>query len=179
MKIIIAVSIIAILIIGLFLAQNMLFKPNSEKIFFNEQDLQNLKLSKSGNCVLEKYKTDQYSPLEEYGFCNYTVNELSDTWIWVEFKKFSNVNDLNQAYQYDSSHLFGSKGLISENTFGDKSRFRVNSDDDYGAEFNPPGVYFYHLWICKGHYLIHITSRGSESAKSYIERMAENILLKI
>ncbi len=96
----------------------------------------------------------------------------------IELKKFENKEALDGAYQYDSSHLFGAKGLISEDDFGDKSRFRVNSEDDYGAEYNTPGIFYYHLWICKDTYMIHITSGGSEDAKDYISGAGRKILSK-
>jgi len=97
----------------------------------------------------------------------------------IELQKFANYEALDGTYQYDSSHLFGVKGLISENDYGDQSRFRVNSEDDYGAEFNEPGVYYYHLWICKNEYLIHITSSGrSKEADEYIAKIGQRILSK-
>ena len=104
---------------------------------------------------------------------------MNPTEVIMELRKFTNAEDLNNSYQYDSSHLFGAKGLISEDDYGDQSRFRVNSDDDYGSEYNPPGVYFYHLWFTKDKFLIHITSSGSEDAEDYIAKMGRQILSKL
>jgi hypothetical protein len=59
------------------------------------------------------------------------------------------------------------------------SRFRVNNENDYGGQFNPPGVYFYHLWIAKDLHLIHVTSKGVEQDKTYIEKTGQKILEKL
>ncbi|MFH8080784.1 MAG: hypothetical protein QXO84_02800 [Candidatus Aenigmatarchaeota archaeon] len=167
----------SLLILTIFI---IFFISQKNKNFsFNELQIEELNLSTSDNCKMEKYETNEYNSLSEYFSCNYTVNELKDTWIFVEIKKFENREDLENTYQYESSHLFGSKGLLSENELGEKSRFRVSSDDDYGAEFNPKGVYFYHLWICKGNYLIHITSKGEKEAGEYVKKIGQKIISNI
>jgi hypothetical protein len=111
----------------------------------------------------------------EYSFCNYTINNLSDTEIIIEIKKYTNYNDLNGTYQYFSSHLFSAEGIINDNKYGDQSIFRINNEDDYGAEFNYEGIYYYHLWFTKDLYLIHITSKGDIDVKEYIEEIALKI----
>jgi hypothetical protein len=51
--------------------------------------------------------------------------------------------------------------------------------NDYGGQFNEPGVYFYHLWICKDKYLIHITSKGTEEAAGdSVREIGQQILSK-
>ncbi|MBU5688357.1 MAG: hypothetical protein KQA41_02720 [Candidatus Aenigmarchaeota archaeon] len=175
--------IIFFVFVFLVLLSLYLFLPKrvneSKTVTLDDNDLKELNLSIANECITEKYQAQQHSSLSEYTYCNYTADNLKDTWIFVEIKKFTNLNDLENSYQYESSHLFGSKGLLSENEFGDKSKFRVNAEDDYGAEFNPPGIYYYHLWITKGYYMIHITSKGSMDADKTIKDMGQRILLKI
>ncbi|MEM5799501.1 MAG: hypothetical protein QXZ43_02450 [Candidatus Aenigmatarchaeota archaeon] len=177
---IIILSLVILLVLFslyIFLPKNI--TSETKEVALNDNDLKELKLSVANECIKEKYQSEQHSSLSEYIYCNYTANNLQDTWIFVEIKKFRDLNDLENSYQYESSHLFGSKGLLSENEFGDKSKFRVNAEDDYGAEFNPPGIYYYHLWIIKGYYMIHITSKGSIDADKTIKDMGQKILLKI
>jgi hypothetical protein len=149
----------------------------TQELVLNEQDLQQLGMT-GGECQTdEEYSNIVDSSLGQYSFCSYTI--LKDTKVVIELQKFANYEALDGTYQYDSSHLFGTKGLISENTYGDQSRFRVNSEDDYMGHLNEPGVYFYHLWICKDLYLIHITSSGrSEEAGEYITKIGRQILSK-
>lgn len=148
------------------------------ELLLTEQDLQQLGMTNNGtDCLTEEYPTDAYSPLAQYSFCNYIINSLN-TEVVLELKKFTNFNDLNGSYQYDSSHLYSVQGLMSENDFGDQSRFRVSNEHDYGSQFNDPNVFYYHLWISKNEYLIHITSKGSKEAKEYIAKMGQLILSK-
>ncbi|MFH1978015.1 MAG: hypothetical protein ABIJ92_01690 [Candidatus Aenigmatarchaeota archaeon] len=145
----------------------------------NEQDLQQLGLSTGTNCRTEEsYTNIADSSLGQYSICAYLIPSLNDTQVIIELKKFANYEALNNTYQYESSHLYSVQGLISENDFGDQSRFRVNNENDYGGQFNEPGVYYYHLWVAKGLYLIHITSKGAENAKDYIVRTGEQFLSK-
>jgi hypothetical protein len=128
---------------------------------------------------IEEYPTSEYSPLMQISFSNYTIYNINNnTEVIIELQKFSNLHDLNGSYQYSSSHYYSVDGLISENDFGDQSRFRVNSVNDYGGQFNDPNVYYYHLWISKNEYLIHITSKGSKDARDYIPKMGRMILSK-
>ncbi|MBN2422254.1 hypothetical protein JXB41_03430 [Candidatus Woesearchaeota archaeon] len=145
----------------------------------NEQDLQQLGISSGTNCHTEEgYSNIADSSLGQYTVCVYYIPSLNDTQVIIELQKFANYEALNNTYQYDSSHLYSIEGLISENDYGDQSRFRVNNENDYGGEFNEPGVYYYHLWICKDLYLIHITSKGTVEAEDDIAEIAQQILSK-
>ncbi len=150
----------------------------TQDLVLSEQDLQQLRMMSEGSCQTEEYQTNGHSPLAQYSICNYTINSLDDTEVVLQLKKFTNLEDLNGAYQYDSLHLYSVEGLINENKHGDQSRFRVNHENDYGGQYNDPTVYYYHLWICKNEYLVHITSKGSKEAKEYIEKIGRQILSK-
>jgi len=129
-------------------------------------------------CKTENYETSESSPLAQLATCSYTIDGMADTSVIIEMKRFTNSNDLTGTYQYESLHLRGAKGLLAENTFGDQSRFSVNSDDDYGAEFNPPGVSFYSLYFTKDSYLVHVTTKGSADAKEDVASIGRRILAK-
>ncbi len=153
----------------------------TQELVLNEQDLQQLGMTGGGtDCHTdEEYTNIMDSSLGQYSFCNYTINNLNDTKIVIELKKFANYEALNGSYQYESQHLYSIEGLISENDYGDQSRFRVNNENDYGGQFNEPGVYFYHLWITKDLYVIHITSSGtSKEAEEYIAKIGQLSLSK-
>jgi len=152
----------------------------TQELVFNEQDIKQLSITSGGaDCKTEEYQTSEYSPLMQYNFCNYTVSSLNDSQVIIELKKFNNFEALNGSYQYDSLHLYSVEGLISENDYGTQSRFRVNNENDYGGNINnEPNVYYYHLWICKDTYLIHITSKGSKETKEYVAKMGRQILSK-
>jgi len=154
-----------------------------QDLALNAQDLQQLGMTQVWNetdCqTQENYTNIVDSSLGQYSICNYTINSLNDTWVMIELQKFANYEALNGSYQYDSQHLSSVQGIISENDYGDQSLFRVNNENDYGGQYNEPGVYYYHLWICKNLYLIHITSRGSQQeAREYIPRIGLQILSK-
>jgi hypothetical protein len=150
----------------------------TQELLLNAQDLQQLGMTSNTDCQTEE-QTSIYSSQVQYSICNYTINSLNDTWVVLELKKFTNLEDRNGTYQYESSHLFSVQGLMSENDYGDQSRFRVNNVNDYGGQYNEPGVYYYHLWICKNEYLIHITSKGrSKEAVDYIAKIGRQILSK-
>ncbi|MBM3309125.1 MAG: hypothetical protein FJY77_02635 [Candidatus Altiarchaeales archaeon] len=143
----------------------------------DEQNLEQLGLNGT-NCKTEEQTAFDLS-MVHYSVCSYVINSLNDTQVIIELKKFINSSELDGAYQYDSSHLYSIEGLISENDYGDKSRFRVNNEHDYGGQYDPPGVYYYHLWICKNEYLIHITSGGrNKEAEGYIAKIGQQILTK-
>lgn len=134
----------------------------------NEQGIRQLGMISNGNnCQTEEYETN--SPLSQYSICNYIVDRLNDTQIVLELKKFTNSEDLMGTFQYESLHLRGFQGLISEDDYGDFSRFYVSNEST---------IYYYHLWIIKNEYLIHITSKGSKEAGSYIEKTGRLILSK-
>lgn len=188
MKLVIVLVILLIVVGGYLIWQDRRNTQNDytvlgiQQLLLNEQDIQQLGMTRAWNeadCQKIEEQSSIYSSVVQYNICNYTINNLNDTWVIIELKKFTNLEDLNSTYQYDSSHLYGAKGLISENDYGDQSRLRVNSEDDYGGEFNEPGVYYYHLWITKDLYLIHITSSGrSENVKEYVIQIGEQILSK-
>ncbi|MBS3136574.1 hypothetical protein J4401_06500 [Candidatus Woesearchaeota archaeon] len=139
----------------------------TQDLLLNEQDIQQFGMRSNGTgCQIEEYPTSERSPLAQYGICLYTI-EGDDTQVVIELQKFTNSEDLNGTYQYSSLHLRGFEGLISENAYGDQSRFYVN---------NESAVYYYHLWISKNEYLIHITSKGSKEAEEYIAKIGQRIL---
>ena len=146
----------------------------------NEQDLQQLGVTGNGtNCQTdEEYTNIVDSSLGQYSLCIYNINSLNDTQVIIELQKFENSEALDGSYQYGSSHLYSVEGLISENDYGDKSRFRVSNVNDYGGQYNDPNVYYYHLWICKNEYLIHITSNRAKEAKEHIAKIGQTILSK-
>ncbi|MEM4389524.1 MAG: hypothetical protein QXG98_02585 [Candidatus Micrarchaeia archaeon] len=150
-----------------------------QELVLGEQDLQQLGMAREGDCQTEEYQASAYSPMTQHTICNYTINSLNNTRVVLELKSFASFEELNNAYQYESSHLFGAKGLLSENELGDRSRFRVNSEDDFGASYNPPGVYYYHLWICKNKYLIHVTSSGDRVAGEFVKEIGKRVLTKL
>jgi hypothetical protein len=149
-----------------------------QDLMFSAQDLSQFGLVSGGaDCLVENYNTSEFSPQAQYSLCNYTIASMNNTLVWIELHRYADFESLNGSYGYTSSHLFGAKGLMSENTYGDQSRFRVNSADDYGGEFNDPNMYYYHLWITKDKYLIHITSGGTDkTANDSIDKMARMML---
>ena len=142
----------------------------TKDLALNEQDLQQLGITSDGtDCRTEEYTTNDYSPLAQYSICSYTINSLNDSRVVLELKKYINFEDLNDTYQYESLHLRGFQGLISENDYGDLSRFYVNNEST---------VYYYHLWISKNEYLILITSKGTKKDGEYIAKIGRRILSK-
>lgn len=163
---------------NLLLSSNNLNELNISS-YPNNSDLKNLNIElNEDGCKTEKHKTNKRAPLAESTLCSYKVKDLNNTDIIIQIKKYTNLQDLNGSYQYSSLHLRSSEGIISENEYGDQSRFSVNHENDYMGELNPPGIYYYHLWITKDKYLIHITSDGSKDAKDTIVKIAEKILSK-
>lgn len=149
-----------------------------QDLLLTAQDLAQLAMTTNGSdCVPETYETSEFSPLAQYSMCAYEIPDI-DTEVIIELKRFTNLADLNGSYQYDSSHYYSVDGLISENTYGDQSRFRVNSVNDYGGEFNDPEMHYYHLWITKGTYLIHITSSGRVDARAQIASIGQLLMAK-
>lgn len=178
MKLTIILAILLILIGGCSIKTTHTIS-GIQDLALNEQDLQQLGMTGHDCQTDEEYTNIVDSSLGQYSFCNYTINSLNDTEVIIELQKFANLEALNGSYQYDSSHLYSVEGLISENDYGDQSRFRVSNVNDYGGQYNDPNVYYYHLWICKDKYLIHITSNGrSKEAVDYIPKIGRQILLK-
>jgi len=147
-------------------------------LILDEQDLQQLGMAANGCQTDDGYSNIVDSTLGQYSFCNYTITALNGTEVIVELQKFADYEALNGSYQYSSLHLYSAQGIISENDFGDQSRFRANNVNDYGGQYNDPNVHYYHLWICKGLYLIHITSGGPVEAEDYVARIGRQILSK-
>jgi len=146
----------------------------------NEQDLARYGIIGNGtNCQSDgNYANIVDSSLGQHNICIYNISGLINTTVIVELNKFTNLEELNGSYGYSSSHLFGAKGLISENDFGDQSRFHVSDPSDYGGEFNKPNEYYYNLFFTKGLYMIHITSGKDKEAKDYITKIGRLILSK-
>ncbi|HLC60421.1 MAG TPA: hypothetical protein VJJ52_03245 [Candidatus Nanoarchaeia archaeon] len=165
-----------------------------QELVLNEQDLKQLGLMTSNrtfgpivlngtDCQIEGWVYNQTVYLNNYStWCTYTINSVKDTEVTIHYiGKITNPEDLNGTYQYNSGHYVSSKGIISENDFGDQSKFHVNSDEDYGAEFNKPGIYYYHLWFTKDGYLIEISNNGTKEGnktKEYIAKIGRQILSK-
>jgi len=155
----------------------------TQQLFLNAQGLQQLGMtsakSYNGNDCQTEEQTSLSSSQVQYSICNYTINSLNDTVVMIELMKFTNIEDLNNTYLYESWHLWSEQGVISKNDYGDQSLFRVNNVNDYMGYLNKPGVYYYHLWICKNLYLIHITSGGSnKEAKELVPKIGLQILSK-
>jgi hypothetical protein len=147
----------------------------------NEQDLAQFGITGNGtNCQTdENYTNIVDSSPGQYSICFYDISSLNDTKVIIELQKFANYEALNGSYQYGSLHLYSAQGIISENDYGDQSRFRVNNVNDYMGQLNDPNVFYYHLWICKELYLIHITSSGSsKDAKEHVAKIGRQILSK-
>ena len=197
MKLTISLTILLILVLGCKPVNNLppVEKNSSssisgiQELVLNPQDLgqlgmksdqlKQLGMTTNGtDCQIESYQADEFSPQQQNGICSYIIPGLNNSEVVIQLNKFTNLNDLNGSYQYESLHLYSSEGLISENDYGDRSRFRVNNEHDYGGEFNDPNIYYYHLWFTKDKYLIHITSKGSEGAKDYISKIGNKILSK-
>ena len=184
LKLAVILAILLIIIVGCLMLLPSGPKINGiQELVLNETDLQQLGMASDGpdclSSIDESQTTISGSPLLQYTMCNYTINSLNDTQVIIQLQKFTNREDLDGTYQYASSHLYSVQGLISENDFGDQSRFRVNNVNDYGGQYDPPGVYYYHLWICKDVYLIHITSSGrSEGARESVANIGRRILSK-
>jgi hypothetical protein len=186
MKLVIILAILLMLIGGCSTVQDSPSGPTiksihtisgTQELVLNEQDFQQLGITGHDCRTEEEYSNIEDSSLGQYTFCNYTI--LNDTEVIIELQKFANYEALNGSYQYSSLHLYSIEGLISENDYGDQSRFRVNNEHDYGGQYNEPNVYFYHLWICKDLYLIHITSKGrSKEAVDYIAKIGRRIVSK-
>ena len=186
MKPAVILAIIIILIGGFLIVQDLPSLPTTNtthttsaaRYLLNEQDLRQLGMS--GNCTTEEYQTSASSPLVQYSFCSYNISSMAGTELVIELKKFTNFEDLNGTYQYNSLHMFSAQGLISQNTLGDQSRFRVNNENDYGGNLTPPGVYYYHLWITKNLHLIHVTSGGNnKDAGEHVTRAGQMMLSKL
>ncbi len=140
--------------------------------------LKELKLTPNeGDCFIEQSQ-DGSSSQAQSGICSYVIPSLNNTEVIIQLQKFTNEADRNGSYQYNSLHLRSSKGLISENVYGDMSRFYVNNENDYGAEFNEGGISFYSLFIAKNEFIIQVHSKGSEDAKESIEKTGQLILSK-
>ncbi len=163
----------------------------TQELILNEQELSQLgmvgdqlkQLAELGlttdgsDCKTEEYNTTEFSPLMQYSICSYVINSLNDTEVIIEFKKFTNGHDLNGTFQYESLHYRSVDGLISENEYGDQSRFYLANKNDYGGEFNNPDVYIYTLYMTKDQYLIHVTSKGRiKEAKEVIEQIGKIVM---
>ncbi|MEK6943168.1 MAG: hypothetical protein AABX00_03850 [Nanoarchaeota archaeon] len=178
MKPAIILTIFLLLIGGCSTAKTTIL--GTQELLLDAQDLQQLGMKNNGtDCLTEEYPTNEFSPLAQYSFCDYTINSLNDTEVIIQLQKFTNLNDLNGTYQYSSQHYRSVEGLISVNDYGDQSRFYLNNENDYGGQYNDPNIYYYTLYITKDEYLIQITSKGSsKEAAEYISKIGRQILSK-
>jgi len=125
----------------------------------------NIEINES-SCDTQTYETGNFSSQSHYTICFY---EMGDTKIVFQLSKYTNFNDLNGSYQYDSLHLRGFNGLIEENKYGNLSRFYVNNEST---------TYYYHVWIVENPFLIHVTSKGVKEDKDIIENIGKSIISK-
>lgn len=182
MKIQIFITIILVVIAGCSQEKNddkTVTVPRIQELLLSQQDLSELGMTTNGtDCIIEEFQTSEFSPLGVYGTCFYTITK-DNTEVVIEYKKFSNKDDLNGAYQYESSHYRSVEGILEQDTYGDQSKFYVNNENDYGAEFNPPGVYFYTLYFTKDEFMVHVTTKGKkEETKEDIANIGRVILSK-
>ena len=147
-----------------------------QELMLTDDEIVQLGMTRN-DCQTEEYQASEYSPVTQYSICFYTIIR-DDTEVIIELTEFSNPEDLNGTYQYASQHLRSIHGLLSEKDYGDQSRFYINHEDDYGAEFNDPDVHFYSLYICKDLSLIHITSRGTEQAGEDVAAIGRLLMTK-
>lgn len=171
MKLTIILAILLALAIGCSIPQdsNTSAISGTKDLLLNEQDLAQLGITSGIDCSTEEYQTGQFSPLAQYSFCSFNLTSLGDSEVVLELKKFADIESLNGTYQYESLHLRGFQGIISENDYGDFSRFYVNNESH---------IFYYHLWIGKKEYLIHLTSKGSREAGEHISGTGQLILSK-
>jgi hypothetical protein len=156
-----SVFIFSLLFLSSCVSENV-FYVNIEDVVLSDIDLVDLSLYVLDDCVFENFNASSNSPLIASSFCSYfSFDESSE--VIISISKYSNFDDLFGSYQYQSSHLRSVEGLISEDFFGDFSKFYVNVEEDYMGYLNDVDIYYYHLWIVSGDFLIHITS------KSYLE----------
>jgi len=130
------------------------------------------------DCHIEESQTDEYSSQAQSGICSYLISRLNYTEVIIQLQKFTNEAERNGSYQYNSLHFRSSEGLLGENEYGDMSRFYVNNENDYGAEFNEEDISYYSLFIAKDEFIIQVHSKGSEEAKGHIANTGEMILSK-
>jgi hypothetical protein len=143
-------------------------------------DNQVLRIPNGTNCRTETtYGKNVTVENGAYTICTYTADDLNNTEITVETRRFKDQASLNGSYQYESSHLFSEDGLISRDELGDQSTFRKNSDQDYGGANNNESMHYYHLWATKDLYYVHVTSSGSDEARSIVRGVAERTLAKL
>ncbi|MFT4311251.1 MAG: hypothetical protein ACMXX7_01345 [Candidatus Woesearchaeota archaeon] len=147
-------------------------------LLLSDEYVYNLDLYPSSPCEVEIYETSNRSSLSEFGSCFFKGSNESLE-VVIQIRKFSNFDDLFGTYQYQSSHLRNIEGLISEDKFGDFSKFYINVEEDYMGHLNEEGVYIYHLWVVKDDFLIHITTKDYFDDKYLVENIANNILSKI
>ena len=150
----------------------------AQNLVLTAQDIAQLGMTSNGtDCSVQNYPNNDYSSLAQYAICDYNITSLNNTDVIIELSKLSNASIAIGAYQYDSSHLRGYQGpnlpafngTISNNDYGDMSAFYYSNEST---------TFYYHLWIVKGLYLIHITSKGDKGAQSYIANIGKVFMSK-
>lgn len=167
----------------------------TSELIFTEQDLKELGMAaevddqvlnqlgiglNGENCRTDnEYTNIVDSNYGQYSVCAYVIPSLNNTQVIIELQKFADSEALVGSYQYSSSHLNSAEGIISENKYGDMSKFYKNNPNDYGGQLDPPGMHFYHLWFTKGLYMVHVTSAGTSiDADEYVLDAGTKILSK-
>ncbi len=146
-------------------------------LLLSTEEVALLQLSVDQECVIEEYQTSETSPLAQSSFCSF-VSQNDSVHLIIDIKKYTNEQDVLGSFQYQSSRHRSPQGILAQNTHGSYSTFVMNVEEDYMGHLNDPEMYYYHLWIAKDLFLIHITSRGTVSDESLLLAVADKLLLR-
>ncbi|HLP79507.1 MAG TPA: hypothetical protein VK158_02650 [Acidobacteriota bacterium] len=141
-----------------------------QEIMLTTQEITDLQMTpkyKTGDVDLPCVVEESDSSRTQYALCGYTKG---DSEIIIELAKYNNLNDLNDSYQYASSHLINSDWLIQQDAYGDMSKLQ---------KWNESSTFYYHFYIVKDMYMIHVTSKGVESDQATVVDIGKTMLDKI